>query len=72
MALTLSSDVGQSLTLTPRPLMLVTKGPLGMRPSTTAPLSAPSAQAQAARERRAPWRGMARGLARGSSSGGRR
>jgi len=70
MALTLSSDVGQSFTGTPKPLILVTNGPLGMRASTNAPCSAPSTQAASAR--RAPWRAIAQGLARGGSSGGRR
>lgn len=57
MELTLSSDVGQSLTSTPRPLMLVTNGPDGYRACT--PFSAAATHAQAASARREPWRGMA-------------
>lgn len=57
MELTLSSVVGQSLTSTPKPLMLVTNGPLGYRACT--PFTAAATHAQAASARRAPWRGMA-------------
>jgi hypothetical protein len=57
MELTLSSVVGQSFTSTPRPLMLVTNGPLGYRACT--PFTAAATHAQAASARRAPWRGMA-------------
>lgn len=59
--LTLSSDVGQSLTGTPRPLMLVTKGPWlpGARPPALAAPASAAAQAHPASDRTARRRGIA-------------